>query len=117
MINGNSNLQERKYWLTLKYVERRFTQDWVPPAPTPPALDQLLPEDLKQFSQNFREQFKAVLLQCVTEDAEFRQSLRALLAPSPAKIPQTEPLTPLSEELQESSERTESKLEEPVSSE
>merc|ERR1712137_868247 len=51
-ISENSNLEERKYWLNLKYVERRFTQDWVPPAPASASLDPLLPEDLKQFSFN-----------------------------------------------------------------
>jgi len=71
-ITENSNLEERKKWLTLKYVDGRFTKDW-----EPPSQDAI--SDMKNFSLEFRNQFKAVLLQCLVEDTEFREEMKMLL--------------------------------------
>mmetsp|Transcript_19 Transcript_19/g.23 ORF Transcript_19/g.23 Transcript_19/m.23 type:complete len:359 (+) Transcript_19:851-1927(+) len=71
-ITENSDLEERKKWLTLKYVDGRFTKDWEPPVNNAIA-------EMKNFSQEFRTQFKAVLLQCLVEDPEFRGQVKHLL--------------------------------------
>lgn len=41
------NREERKKWLTLKYVDGRFTKDWEPPSHDPVV-------EMKNFSVEFR---------------------------------------------------------------
>jgi len=87
-ITEDSDLEERKRWLNLKYVVGRFRVDYDPEkdkkiktTPEPPASSSQPTLDIKEFSREFKTHFKELLLSSLQEDEEFLRQVRELLFP------------------------------------
>jgi len=70
-ITENSEQPERSQWLTLKYVEKRFTKDWIPPSTLSPSVD--------IYSSSFKSYFKQLIVRALNDDPEFLKTIQQLL--------------------------------------